>query len=921
MEIYIQAANLQVLWTLTRVRALTTLQVTEKMIYTWHAMLRPVVFLWGFSLGGAEYDALRAMTVDAASNVVIGGYIQSGGIDFNPKAGVAILPYAGGTGLTYYGDGFVAKYSSTGVYQWAYGLGGFAIFDHVDGLATDTANNIYLAGEFDYTMVIPGGPTLNSLTDGQGYMIKYTPAGAVVWGHNFGLPGGAFTDTEPGAIKVSNGYIYVAGVFQGNADFDPWGVHHTLSSVGYYDAFIAKYDVNGNCVFANAISGTGYHEQVLGLDLDAADNIYVTGTTNSAKLIFDSYSPLTSSFTTPGGGTSNYDIFMAKYDKNGVYVWGNVPGSITADWGWGVNVINSNVYFTGSFSGTVDFDPSTGTSNLVSNGGTDAFIAKYTLDGNYVCGFSIGDAATDDVGYALSHDPSNYLYACGEFGGTAVDFDPSGIVLPLTSNGNNDGYLAKYDYSNGIITGYVTGDTICENDPAYLSVFITSGLSGPVDVNFTDGITLFTKTGAISGVPFTISPNPTVTTVYTITAAYASTPALCTIPTGTAFGTATVVVYPRAATLTVSAGDCNVFSFDATGNAISGNIFFGDSTTSSIVPVTHSYTAAGAYKVLYTGITADGCAVSDSVVITSRALPDVHIGKDTTICSGDSVTISSDKTYPSSATYLWSTESTATSINVSSENLYWLKVDERGCVATDTVLITTAPVPVVELGNNKQICPGESLVLTSEQPATAIFLWSNDSTGTAITVKKEGTYALTVTLAICNRSDTIVITKINPPVINFGRDTTLCFGEELMLNIEVKNNSVVWSNGTPGPTVQINEPGRYWASLSNKCGAVSDTVDILFEHCNIWFPNAFTPNRDGKNDIARALGTFDKLQDYSLSIYNRLGQQLFYTQDIYAGWNGMYNGTPQDIDVYYYYIVYTLNGKNGMLKGDITLIR
>lgn len=119
-------------------------------------------FLWGFGIGGTDYDAAVTMTIDAYNNVIIGGYIQSDSIDFDPGPGIAHLPFAGGAALTYFGDGFIAKYDASGNYQWSHGIGGPSIYDHIQGLATDITGNIYAIGEFNNTITIPGGPTFYS---------------------------------------------------------------------------------------------------------------------------------------------------------------------------------------------------------------------------------------------------------------------------------------------------------------------------------------------------------------------------------------------------------------------------------------------------------------------------------------------------------------------------------------------------------------------------------------------------------------------------------------------------------------------------------------------------------------------------------------------------------------------------------------
>ncbi|MCF8448880.1 MAG: gliding motility-associated C-terminal domain-containing protein [Taibaiella sp.] len=101
----------------------------------------------------------------------------------------------------------------------------------------------------------------------------------------------------------------------------------------------------------------------------------------------------------------------------------------------------------------------------------------------------------------------------------------------------------------------------------------------------------------------------------------------------------------------------------------------------------------------------------------------------------------------------------------------------------------------------------------------------------------------------------------------------------------------------------------------------SAPVGLRFDDCNIWFPNAVTPNNDGKNDLAGVRGNLGYYTDFSLGIYNRWGERVYYTEDIYTGWNGIYKEVEQELGVYFYMIFYNLHVKKSMLKGELTLIR
>ncbi len=501
-------------------------------------------FLWGFSIGGPSYDGAWYVTIDRFNNVFVCGHIQSAGIDFDPGPGTAILPYVGGTGSTYEGDGFIAKYTSTGVFRWAKDLGGPTVYDIALSLGTDELGDVYVGGVFNTTMTISPTITFNSAANGTAYLIKYDSVGNVIWGHNYGLFGTGGVDCFPRSLQVSHGYIYVGGYFQGTSSFNPWAATPTiLTSVGFIDPYVAKYDTAGNLVFVRQIQAPGGNDNEFGsLALDPSDNIYLTGWINSSSIVFDPTSPATSTVAAPGGG-GNFDMIMAKFNSSGVYQWGTLIGNTGDDLGRCIDASGSDLVCTGEFHNTVDFDPSAAVSNLTSTGGYDIFVGKYDLNGNYLCAFGEGSATSDDVGYGVTHDAAGNVINVGQFGGTAVDFDPTTGVLPLTSNGGLDAYAAMYSYTGApTFTGSLTGSTICFGDSAQLTLTVTSGGPGPYTIVYSDGTTSHTLTGVVSGTPFTVSPNPTSTTIYSIVSITTTGAAFCSTPSGSGLGTATVVV-------------------------------------------------------------------------------------------------------------------------------------------------------------------------------------------------------------------------------------------------------------------------------------------------------------------------------------------------------------------------------------------
>lgn len=142
------------------------------------------------------------------------------------------------------------------------------------------------------------------------------------------------------------------------------------------------------------------------------------------------------------------DIGIAKYTTTGRLRWAFSIGSTQTDVPYSVRQDSQgNVYLAGSFSATMDVDPSANVFNLANKGGTDGFLAKYDSIGRFMWAIGIGSKSADAV-YDIKIDNNGGVYVCGKFSET-IDFDPNENVRNLVSNGGNDVFLAKYAQSNG----------------------------------------------------------------------------------------------------------------------------------------------------------------------------------------------------------------------------------------------------------------------------------------------------------------------------------------------------------------------------------------------------------------------------------------------------------------------------------------
>ena len=246
-------------------------------------------------------------------------------------------------------------------------------------------------------------------------------------------------DVSPSSVQTDNlGYIYVAGEFSGVADFDPGTETLSLESSGYDDIFIQKLSNQGDLIWAKHI-GAAYNDNCNHMIIDASANIYITG---SFSLDVD---------MDPGEGTymlndGSDDIYIAKYDSAGNFIWAHAFGSdeIVSDQGASISIDNQgNVLLTGYFQGTIDFDPGVGVQELTAPYSPSCYILKLNENGEFIWAKSI--TSYDYVeGHTIKTDNKNNIYVSGLFE-TTTDFDPGTTTSELTPTGDYDAFLLKLD--------------------------------------------------------------------------------------------------------------------------------------------------------------------------------------------------------------------------------------------------------------------------------------------------------------------------------------------------------------------------------------------------------------------------------------------------------------------------------------------
>lgn len=334
---------------------------------------------------------------------------------------------------------------------WVKSMGGYGQ-DYGVSVATDKEGNVYTTGYFngkvDFdpgvdSFYLTGDSTLRETRPGSGifrtqytsamYVSKYDAAGNFIWAKKFGGPVGG--DRLPKSITLDDlGAIYVTGGFSGEISFDTI----TLNSSGTsYDVFVVKLDTAGNVRWAQR-SENGGNDYGTSVSTDASGNIYITGF-YAGTAVFGKDILISNSIN-----GSFWDVFISKLDSAGNFLWSKGVGGDRSDMGMSIVADDSgNVYVTGNFEETVDFDPGTGVSIHTSNGVGDIFILKLNSSGHFIWAKNIGDLGYDGGG-GIATDNHGYIYVTGNFMGS-VDFDPGSNIYTQTSSGLHDAFILKMD--------------------------------------------------------------------------------------------------------------------------------------------------------------------------------------------------------------------------------------------------------------------------------------------------------------------------------------------------------------------------------------------------------------------------------------------------------------------------------------------
>ncbi len=220
---------------------------------------------------------------------------------------------------------------------------------------------------------------------------------------------------------------------------------------------------------------------------------------------------------------------------------------------------------------------------------------------------------------------------------------------------------------------------------------------------------------------------------------------------------------------------------------------------------------------------ANFCTFVDTVYVKINASPIVDLGPDVAFCQGNVVALNA---LNSGDTYVWANGETSQIINVSLGGIYQVQVtNNKGCSASDDVILSAKIKPIVNLGADRTLCEGNAATLNAGNIGSN-FLWSDGSTNQTIQATVDGRYEVTVTgTNNCSTTDDVVINIVNAPFKNFGNDVASCLTPTL--DAGNAGSSYLWSTNAATRAITANATGLYIVQITNENNCITrDSVDV-----------------------------------------------------------------------------------------------
>ncbi len=668
-----------------------------------------------------------------------------------------------------------------------------------------------------------------------------------------------------------SGNIYTGGECF-NAGYPTQAGSYQTTFGGNVDIAVAKLNPNGSALMWSTYLGGSGREIPNSLFATAAGELYVLGASSSTN-----YPTSVGCFDATHNGTSGMDddIVVSHVDASGSSLIGStyVGGSGNDGGGWGMTwnmnghdgmrgeiiVDGGGNAWVASFSESANFPTSGGTYDATLGGSWDGVVFRLPPNCSALSWSTFLGGSGDDGAYALRVNPAGECFTTGVT--CSNDFPVTGGTYDGTFNGGtSDGFVSRFNAGGNTVVSSTyfgsSGNEICyfmDMDGSG-NPYVYGATTGAMPV--TPGV--YSNAGASNFVtkfdPFLFALD--------FSTVFGSGPASYLEPEAfmvdsceniycSGFNsqstypvTASTALYPTQAS--AGGGSCYfiVLSKDALTLSF-GSFYYGwhvDGGTSRFDPSGAIYqgiciggggapTPAWAYK---NNVNAPGWDMF--VVKIDFQMAGVNAqavaGPNDTICENGTVFFTNNS---NGFQYYWDFDDGSpvdtnaapshTYTTPGTYNVELIAVDSSSCNVADTVylVITVLPEPTVFLGNDTTICGVVSVILDATTVGCT-YLWSTGATSPTITATSANTYWVVVDNGVCSATDTMVISAFALP--NIGSDTTVCSGQNVLLNAGNPGSTYQWSTGAQTQTITVNISGIYWVDVTSGNCTFRDSIDL-----------------------------------------------------------------------------------------------
>lgn len=901
-------------------------------------------------IGGSGLEAPHSMVVNSKNELVIYGVTSSTnypatGYDQTFNGGTTVLAsnvldFVGGTDIII----TVLNSSGSGITGSTYygGSGNDALNDvaEVSGLfhnygdvyrgevTVDPNDNIIISSVTSSTnLPTPGGfQTSYGGGNQDGCIAMFTPnTSNIIWGSYFG---GSGDDACYASKQNSSGDIYFTGGTTSNNL--PTSVNAvTPNSGGAIDGYLARVSSNGGTLKSCTYIATSAYDQSYFVEVDYDDDVYCFGqslgnmpvssgtysVSNSGQFL-QKFNPDLSNIeasTVIGSGTNASNIVP------GAFMVSNCKEVYISGWG---GVVNYNA------GGTTNGLPTTSDAVQSNTDGSDFYLALLGPDfsslkyATFLGG--IGLAEHVDGGTSrFDRDGTVYQAVCAGCGGSSAFPVTPGAYSTTNNSVNCNLALIKMDISKLTANIKFEKDSVhCKNDPVNFANQSTGGTEykwiypdGSVSLGF-DGEYYFDATGdyVVSLVAIDSTQCP-----------YSDTADI----------NVKIITIPEIS-INLDTFIClnNSLFIEATGGPNDTNYrwwtdqeSFPDNENNITITPLHTET----YFVEHT----NECGQDiQSIEIPVYTTP-VGLSREDTICLGNEAVFQ----FINSPDYQ-TTISNGLSYELKNDSIYFSPISSSNFEFETNGLcgdaIDTFDITVIEInpeaGPDTLICPGERVQLYAEggdeyEWQSTYFLSDSSIQYPFANPQETHNYIVKITKDICYKFDTAHVQVYPKPYQPIEPEYTINYGDYVDIDLD-NNYSYNWTPATylscktcPNVTSTPEEDIMYYFTYNdNQSCSITDSIkiNVIFE---LWIPNTFTPNSDGRNELFYAYSHL--IQEFEMDIFDRWGNHIFYSNNINNGWDGTFNQRPQQQDVYVWKIRYKKVHSNKTYErvGHVNLIR